>query len=593
MTDPKVKPADDTTKEKCEPSVSVCPAGEAFPLPNKGDYERESKRLQKLVKEQRLKGREIVVVMGVGFVGAVMAGVIADSVHRQTGKPTKFVIAMQRPSPRSYWKIPYLNRGLSPVQAEDPEVPTMIHRCVKDKGTLTGSFTYDALSLADIVVVDVQCDYYKETLGNCRLGRADIASLEESLKIIGEKIKPDCLVLIETTVPPGTTEYIAYPILKKAFERRGLTNSSRNPHSALDLDKDSELRTRNSELQDPIEPLLAHSFERVMPGRNYVASIRDFWRVCSGMDEKARERVKTFLSDVINVNEYPLTVLDRPIESETCKIVENSYRATILAFLHEWSLFAERNGVDLIKVIEAIKVRHTHSNIIFPGPGIGGYCLPKDGGLGVWAYHTLMGFEDEIFKLTPVAIDINDTRALHAVEMVRDALRNMGKIVAASKIAVLGASYREDVGDTRYSGSEILVRKLTEMGGDVVVHDPYVKHWWEFEKQDTYPAPGHSLARFFRNQEKLTDLRIQNDLKETLQGTDAVVFAVRHQPYLSLTADAIVKMTGRPVVVIDCFGILGDSKIRRYFELGCEVKGLGRGHMKRIKDEVRLNKKSQ
>ena len=566
MTDPKVKPANDTTKEKYDPSVSVCPAGEAFPLPNKEDYEREFKRLQKLVKEQRLKGREIVVVMGVGFVGAVMAGVIADSAHRQTGKPTKFVIAMQRPSPRSYWKIPYINRGFPPVQAEDPEVPTMIHRCVKDKGTLTASFTYDALSLADIVVVDVQCDYHKETLGNCRLGRADIASLEESLKIIGEKIKPDCLVLIETTVPPGTTEYVAYPIIKKAFEKRGLNDA---------------------------EPLLAHSFERVMPGRNYVASIRDFWRVCSGIDEKARERVKTFLSDVINVNEYPLTVLDRPIESETCKIVENSYRATILAFLHEWSLFAERNGVDLIKVIEAIKVRPTHSNIIFPGPGIGGYCLPKDGGLGVWAYHTLMGFEDEIFKLTPMAIDINDTRALHAAEMVRDALRNMGKIVAASKIAVLGASYREDVGDTRYSGSEILVRKLTEMGGDVVVHDPYVKHWWEFEKQDTYPAPGHSLARFFRNQEKLTELRIQNHLKETLQGADAVVFAVRHQPYLSLTADAIVKMTGRPVVVVDCFGILGDSKIRRYFELGCEVKGLGRGHMKRIKDEVRLNKKSQ
>jgi len=576
VIDPKAKLLGAKGNDTSELPVSVCPAGEVFPLPNKEDYDREHKRLQKVVSEQRAKGREVVVVMGVGFVGAVMAGVIADSINRQTGKPTKFVIAMQRPSPRSYWKIPYLNRGLSPVQAEDPEVLTMIYRCVKDKGTLTASFTYDALSLADIVVVDVQCDYHKETLGNCRLGQADIASLEESLKIIGEKIKPDCLVLIETTVPPGTTEYVAYPILKKAFERRGLSNSSRNPHSAI----------RNS-----VEPLLAHSFERVMPGRNYVASIRDFWRVCSGMNEKARERVKTFLSDVINVDEYPLTVLDRPIESETCKIVENSYRATILAFLHEWSLFAERNGVDLIKVIEAIKVRPTHSNIIFPGPGIGGYCLPKDGGLGVWAYHTLMGFEDEIFKLTPTAIDINDTRALHAVEMVRDALRNMGKIVAASKIAVLGASYREDVGDTRYSGSEILVRKLTEMGGDVVVHDPYVKHWWEFEKQDTYPAPGHSLARFFRNQEKLTELRVQNDLRKTLQGADAVVFAVRHQSYLSLNADAILKIIGQPVVLVDCFGILNDDKIRRYFELGCEVKGLGRGHIKRIKDEVKSNQK--
>jgi len=241
----------------------------------------------------------------------------------------------------------------------------------------------------------------------------------------------------------------------------------------------------------------------------------------------------------------------------------------------------------LIKVLEAIRVRPTHSNIIFPGPGIGGYCLPKDGGLGVWAYHTLMGFEDDIFKITPMAIDINDTRPLHAAQLVRDALRNMGKIVAACRIAVLGVSYREDVGDTRYSGSEILVRKLSEMGADVVVHDPYVKHWWEFEKQESYPAPGHSRARFFRNQEKLSELRVDKDILETLGKADAVVLAVRHEMYLQLTPESVVEMTGRPVAVIDCFGILDDAKIRRFFVLGCEVKGLGRGHVKRIKDEVR------
>jgi len=243
--------------------------------------------------------------------------------------------------------------------------------------------------------------------------------------------------------------------------------------------------------------------------------------------------------------------------------------------------------VDIIKVIQAIKVRPTHSNMIFPGPGIGGYCLPKDGGLGVWSYHTLMGFDDDIFKITPLAIDINDTRSLHVAELVRDALRNMGKIVAASKIALLGASYREDVGDTRYSGSEIVVRKLTEMGGEMVVHDPYVKRWWEIENQDTYPAPGHSWARFFRNQEKLTEMEVKSDLGAVLKGVDAVIFAVRHQAYLHLSPDEIIASTGRPVAVIDCFGILDDMQIRRYFELGCEVKGLGRGHVKRIKDQVR------
>jgi nucleotide sugar dehydrogenase len=542
--------------------VSVCPAGEVFQLPHEKDYEKEFKRLQQIVKEQRSMDREIVVVMGVGFVGAVMAGVVADSVDAQKGNSNKFVIGMQRPSTRSYWKIPYINRGIAPVEAEDPEVAPLIERCVKEKKTLIATFTHEALSLADVVIVDVQCDYFKETFGDVRQGHADIAALEASLKIIGEKIKPECLVLIETTVPPGTTEYVAYPIMKKAFGKRGLADS---------------------------EPLLAHSFERVMPGRNYVASVRDFWRVCSGINVAARERVREFLSAILNVEQYPLTVLDRPIESETCKIIENSYRATTLAFLDEWSVFAERNGVDLIKVIEAIKIRPTHSNIIFPGPGIGGYCLPKDGGLGVWAYHTLMGFEDDVFKITPAAIDINDTRALRVPQQVRDALRNMGKIVAASKIVLLGASYREDVGDTRYSGSEIIVRKLTEMGAEIAVHDPYVKHWWELEKQDTYPAPDHSMKQFFRNQDKLDETRVHADFSAALKFADAVIFAVRHKAYLDLNPDDVVKMTGQPAAIVDCFGLLDDKKIRRYFELGCEVKGLGRGHVKRIKDDVRQN----
>lgn len=244
-------------------------------------------------------------------------------------------------------------------------------------------------------------------------------------------------MLIETTVAPGTTEFVAWPILKKTFAQR-------------------EILT---------EPVLAHSFERVMPGKEYVSSIRDFWRVCAGCNEEARERVEKFLHEVLNTKKYPLTVMDRPIESETTKIIENSYRATILAFLNEWSIFAERNGVDLIKVIKAIKMRPTHSNIIFPGPGVGGYCLPKDGGLGYWAYRHILGFEDgdSVFKITPTAIDTNDTRALHVAELVRDALRNMGRYIAGAEVLICGASYRQDVGDTRYSGSEMVIRKLAEM----------------------------------------------------------------------------------------------------------------------------------
>jgi UDP-N-acetyl-D-glucosamine dehydrogenase len=544
-------------------NISVSPTGEEFVIPQQNEYSEELKRVELLVDAARREGKEIVVVMGVGFVGAVMAAIIADTVDKQTGKPGKFVIGCQRPSSRSYWKIPMLNKGQSPVTAEDPEVAEMITRCVRDKKTLIATYNSDCLKLADCVVVDVQCDYTKTELGNMRTGNAEMAALEATMQTIGERVSANCLTLIETTVAPGTTEFVAWPIMKKAFAKRNIKT----------------------------EPLLAHSFERVMPGKHYVASIRDFWRVCSGCNEQARNRVEKFLHEVLNTKDFPLTVMDRPIESETTKIVENSYRATTLAFLDEWSLFAERNGVDLIKVIKAIKVRPTHSNMIFPGPGIGGYCLPKDGGLGFWAYKHILGFEDDIFKITTRAIDINDTRGLHAATLTRDALRNMGLQVAGASILICGGSYRQDVGDTRYSGSELIVRKLTEMGADMRVHDPYLEHWYELEKQDEYPSPGHSLARFFRNQDNLVNIQVQDDLPKAIAGVKALILAVPHKPYLELVPEDIVKWAGGPIAVIDCFGILGDDKIRRYFELGCEVKAMGRGHIQRIKEQVKKNKK--
>ena len=539
---------------------SISPSGDKWPLPTKEEYVVELARLERLVGKAREEGKEIVVVMGVGFVGAVMAAIVADTVDKK-GRPSKFVIGCQRPSPRSYWKIALLNRGESPVKAEDPEVDQIISRCVLEKKTLTATFHSDCLKFADCVVVDVQCDYAKQHLGDMRTGEADMAALETTMRTIGQKIQPKCLVLIETTVAPGTTEFVAWPIMKKVFAARGIKST----------------------------PLLAHSFERVMPGRQYVQSIRDFWRVCSGCNPEARRRVEKFLREVLNTKDFPLTVMDRPIESETTKIVENSYRATILAFLNEWSLFAERNGVDLIKVIQAIKMRPTHNNIIFPGPGIGGYCLPKDGGLGYWAYKHILGFEDgdSVFKLTPTAIDVNDTRGLHVAELTRDALRNMGHYIAGADVLICGASYRQDVGDTRYSGSEMVVRKLTEMGAEMRVHDPYVAHWYELEVQDTYPSPGHSWKRFFRNQEELAAIRVQQDLKSALKDAEAVIFAVPHEPYTELSPEDVVHWAGKPLAVVDCYGMLPDEKIRRYFELGCEVKALGRGHVQRLKEEVR------
>jgi nucleotide sugar dehydrogenase len=541
--------------------ISVSPDGERFELPDDQKHQAEMAKLGKLAESAHQSNREVVVVLGIGFVGTAMAAVISDVVDRE-GKPSKFVIAVQRPSTRSYWKIPLLNKGKTPINAEDPELEPMIRRCVLEHRNLVATHAEEALRFADVVVVDVQCNYVKQAIGQVNRGKTDMEALEASFKTIAQNIEPQTLILIETTVPPGTTEQIAYPIMKKIFEKRGIDG----------------------------DPLLAHSYERVMPGRNYIASIRDFWRVCSGINDTARDRVIRFLSEVLNTKDYPLTIMDRPIESETAKIMENSYRAAILSFMDEWSLFAERNGVDLKKVIDAIRLRPTHSNMIFPGPGIGGYCLPKDGGLGIWAYRHILGWEDSIFKVTPLAIDINDTRALHVPQMVRDALRNMGEPIAAADILVLGVSYREDVGDTRFSGSELIVRRLSEMGATPRVHDPYVAVWPEIEDDDE-SEDSAGYGRFFTRQKELSGLHIEKDMWAAMRGVKAIVLAVRHKDYLELEPDKVFSAVGKPFALIDCFCILSDEQIERYFELGCEVKGMGRGHIQRIKEKVRSRRR--
>ena len=137
-------------------NVSISPAGEQFPIPQENEYAPEMERLEKLTQAARDEGKEIVVVMGVGFVGAVMAAIIADTVDKSTGKPSKFVIGCQRPSTRSYWKIPLLNRGESPVKAEDPEVDPMIVRCVKEKKTLTAIRFALGLEHAAYVALDAK-----------------------------------------------------------------------------------------------------------------------------------------------------------------------------------------------------------------------------------------------------------------------------------------------------------------------------------------------------------------------------------------------------------------------------------------------------
>lgn len=506
--------------------VSIAPDGKEYPFPTEVESEQERQYLVQITEEQRKLGRKIVAVQGLGFVGCVMATVVADATDKD-GNPHYFVHGHQRASKRSYWKVATINSGIPPVSSSDPEVPEIFHRTVVEKKNFRATSEDFVYSLVDVVVVDIQLDATKPAFGEAEKGYCDISAFREGIRTLGQYIRPDCMVLVETTVPPGTCEKVVKPILEEEFIKRGI-DITINP------------------------PLVAHSYERVMPGAKYVASIRDFWRVFSGVNSKSIELCREFLSNVLNVEEYPLTQLDSTNASELAKTMENSYRATNIALTLEWARFAEQIGVDIFKVRDAIRKRQgTHDNLLRPSLGVGGYCLTKDPVLANWAMGALFNVPGSL-DVAIRSVNINDTMPLHTIELIKKEFTNLKNL----KVTVLGVSYLENVGDTRHSPSKILVEFLRKDLALVRAHDPYVEHWDELE-----------------------EVTVEKDLAAVLQDADVVVLAVGHDQYKNIEPKDLVDMCKTRPLVIDCSNFLSDSTINKYKGLGCKVRGVGKGHI--------------
>ena len=507
-------------------NVSIAPDGKKYPLPTEQENEKEREILKQITAEQRKLGRKIVAVQGLGFVGCVMATVVADATDKD-GNPYYFVHGHQRASKRSYWKVPVINSGVPPVASSDPEVLQIFHRTVVEKKNFRATSEESVYGLVDVVVVDIQLDATKPSFGEAEKGYCDLLAFREGIRTLGQHIRPDCLVLVETTVPPGTCEKVVKPILEEEFTKRGIDIAA-NP------------------------PLVAHSYERVMPGAKYVASIRDFWRVFSGVNEKSIELCREFLSNCLNVEEYPLTQLDSTNASELAKTMENTYRAVNIALTLEWARFAEQIGVDIFKVREAIRKRKgTHDNLLRPSLGVGGYCLTKDPVLANWAMQTLFGLEGSL-EMAIRSVNINDTMPLHTIEIIKREFESLSNL----KVAVLGVSYLENVGDTRHSPSKTLVEFLRKEFATALTHDPYVEAWPELDES-----------------------KVESDLNAVLPGADVVIFAVGHDQYKGLKPAEVVAMCGTKPLIVDCSNFLSDATIAEYKKLGCKVRGVGKGHI--------------
>ena len=358
--------------------------------------------------------RPLICIQGLGFVGSAMAVAVADA-RTGCGEPCFDVIGVDLATPDGRAKVDAINSGRLPVAANDERLARAL-AAAHERGNLTATTDERAYERAAVTVVDVPLDVIQDN------GHPTVAldDLRAAIRTLASRMPSGSLIVVETTVPPGTTEKIIVPEVADAVRERGLA---------------------------PDAIGVAYSYERVMPGASYFDSIVDMPRSYAGHSAAAADACEAFLSKLIDVDAHPLTRLASTTACETAKVLENSYRATLIAFMEEWGRFAEEIGIDLHEVISTIRRRPTHSNMRRPGFGVGGYCLTKDPLLAGIAAHEFYGRTDLSFPFSTLAVEVNRAMPLVSLRKVEEMLRAG---LDGATILLMGVSYREDVADTRY-----------------------------------------------------------------------------------------------------------------------------------------------
>jgi len=414
-----------------------------------------------------------IVVIGMGYVGIPAAALLADV-------PGHTVIGIQRRSRRSGWKIDWINSGQNPFEGDEPGMDELIARVVLEKKTFRVTDDFAACREADVILIDVQTPTNTERI-------PEYLSLRTVSAQAANYLQPGTLVVIESTVAPGTTEHVVQPILEEG-----------------------------SGLQAGEDFYLAFSYERVMPGK-LLEYITDFPRVVGGIDEESTRRAVELYRTIVRQEITPTSVLT----AELAKTMENAYRDVNIAFANEMARICEAMGVDVYEIQALMNARHDR-HMHLAGAGVGGHCLPKDSWLLKFGVDTY-GAHPVPMRIIALAREINDEMPLHLATLTRQALVERGMALDGAKVAVLGVAYLEDSDDTRNTPAIPAIEALQATNASVVAHDPYVRE-----------LDGYELTR---------------DLELALRGADAVVIVTRHRPYYDLDLAWLKKIMRTPVVI--------------------------------------------
>jgi UDP-N-acetyl-D-mannosaminuronic acid dehydrogenase len=421
-----------------------------------------------------------IVVIGMGYVGIPAAALFADVDGFN-------VIGIQRRSKRSGWKIDYLNEGKNPIQGDEPGLSELIEKVVK-KGTFSVTDDMSVCKDADYILFDVQTPTDQDHVPRYE-------SLRAVSQEAGKYIKKGAVAVIESTVAPGTTEFIVKPILEDA--------------SGMKAGEDF---------------YLAFAYERVMVGR-LLYNIQNYPRIIGGINEESAKLAEELYKTITNAETHTTDT----ISAELAKVIENTYRDINIAFANEMALIAESMGANIYEIRKLVntlpKDSNAYRNFHLPGAGVGGHCLPKDPWLLKYGLDTY-GKKSLLPEIIIACRKMNEFMPRHMVELLQIAFNEAGIDVKGSKIAILGLAFIENSDDTRNTPAVPLNGLLKDLGAEVIIHDPFVRDADEFE--------GVVLVKEFG---------------EAVANADAIVIVTAHKQYFNLDLNELKEKLHHPILI--------------------------------------------
>lgn len=310
-----------------------------------------------------------------------------------------------------------------------PGVQTRTFESAAATGRITFTTSSDSLANSDVILICVPTPL--------RDGTPDLSHVIEAARSVAPHLTHGCLVVLESTTYPGTTEELVRPLL----EAEGLSASR--------------------------DFLLAYSPERIDPG-NVEFDFRNTPRVVGGVTAESAGMASLFYGQLVD----KVFAVSSARAAELAKLLENAFRHVNIALVNEMSMICHEMGIDVWEVLDAASTKPFGFMPFYPGPGVGGHCIPLDSTYLAWQVRRKAGHQ---FRILEQAEDVNSQMPSYVASRIGDGLNDAGKPVKGASILVLGVSYKPDVGDTRESPALKVMAALLRRGADVTFHDPYVR----------------------------------------------------------------------------------------------------------------------